>query len=186
MDGGEDAGFVVLLGGLEVLPPGGLDRLLALEERRMRIAAARERRQHILAVKLQGRLQIRRRPECHGHLVVMARRPRVHQAVGFAHELGMVGDGHEVERALDLVQAAVNHDLLTLGEPIGVVGCQPVARDEGVHGNPGVNVLLSEIGFLQRILRNIVFCCLSHRRESGSGTKKANTQKMSRVGPIHR
>jgi hypothetical protein len=36
---------------------------------------------------------------------------------------------HCLEGSLDLVHATIDHDLLTLREAIGIVGCQPVAGE---------------------------------------------------------
>ena len=167
MDRGEAARLVVLLGCFEIFLPCGFDRLFALEEGRVRITTAGQRRQHVLTVEPQRRLEIRGSAEGHGDLVIIAGRALGHQAVGLSHEFRVVCDRDEIERALDLVQAAIDHDLLALGEAVGIVRGQPVPADEGVHRHAGVDVLLAEVGVLQRILGDICLGGLSQRACGG-------------------
>jgi hypothetical protein len=117
----------------------------------VRIAAARKRGQHVFVVKAQRGLEIRRLAEGDGNGVVIAGRALIHQAVGLANEFRVVGHCDKVEWALDLMQTAIDHDFLALGEAVGIVGRQAGAGDESIHGHAGMYMCLAEISVLERV-----------------------------------
>jgi len=93
----------------------------------------------------------------------------------------MVGDGDEIQRPLDLVQAAIDHDLPALGKAVGVVGGQAVSGDEGIHRHAGLDVLLAEIRLLQRVLRHVSSAVCAEAEEIDKAARAATLQKPSKL-----
>ena len=84
----------------------------------------------------------------------MAGRSLDHGGVHFADVLGVVGDRSPVERLGELDFDSSDFDLLTLGKAVGVSRHETGSADVGVQRISGVQVLLAEVGFLQRIVRD--------------------------------
>ena len=150
----EIAGLVVVARGLDLdVLPGAA----SLSRARQRTAGAGVRAAVVVDHVLQepGALLVTflEVAQLDQHRVVIALRARDLRRVHFTDELGVVGDGDEVERPADVVLLAVDVTSCALRELIGIVRRDTGAADEGVERVGRVHVRLAEVGVLQRILR---------------------------------